>query len=76
MGRFIAGTILFLVSYAILITVMSYFTYGDGSKTTEEITARKAEFTAVAKKCDQRAKYVRAHGYEFDYGACLANKGR
>ena len=55
---------------------MSYFTYGDGSKTTEEITARKAEFTAVAKKCDQRAKYVRAHGYEFDYGACLANKGR
>ena len=76
MGRFIAGTILFLVSYAILITVISYFTYGNGSKTAEQIAQQDAEFNAVVKKCNTYASYVRAHGIKFDYGNCLSNKGR
>ena len=66
-------SILLLILY---VCVDSYYTYGDGSKTAEQIAADNEELQKLYKICDtQRLIADMISDKNWSYGACLRNEG-
>ena len=69
----------FILSILLLISAFflySYNTYGNGSKTAEQIAADTEELQKLYKICDTQRKIANMiNDKEWSYGACLKNEG-
>ena len=69
----------FILSILLLISGLltySYYTYGNGSKTPEQIAADNEERQRIGKICDaQRQIATLINDKQWSYYACLKNRG-